>query len=189
LAEVELVFNLNGERVAWPRVLDGLVGIPFSEVGIVEFGKQGDDVEPRQLVRQCRTYHWSGQWVSRLLTNLRLRKLGSRLLHKLAIGAVLGEEPHVFEICRREPLHAWEGSPEVGGKLINHFCPPALAALAFQNVAADVVVEMDLLGIGRKQGALSGPMDAGFQAGQPVGVIGGEREGGSHDWFNKIWCY
>lgn len=110
---MELVFDLDGERVAWPRILDGLPGIPFAEGGVVDFGEQGDDVEPGQFVRQCRS-NWGGcQLVSRLLTNWGLRKLGSRLLHKLPIGAVLGEKPHVFEICCREPFHGGEGCPEV----------------------------------------------------------------------------
>ena len=69
LAEVELVLDLNVERVAWPGVQDGLPGIPFPESGVVELGEQGDDVEPGQFVRQCRL-NWGGwQLVSRLLTN------------------------------------------------------------------------------------------------------------------------
>ena len=51
LAEVELVLDLDRERVARPGVLDGLLGIPFAEGGVVVLGKQGDDVEPGQFVR------------------------------------------------------------------------------------------------------------------------------------------
>ena len=65
LAQVELVFDLDGEGVAGPGVLESLAGIPIAERRLGELGDEGDDVEPRQLV-------------SSLLT-----KLGSGLLPKM----------------------------------------------------------------------------------------------------------
>lgn len=73
--------------------------------------------------------------------------------------------------------------------MVDHLGTPALAALAVEDFPTDVVVESDLLGIGGKQRALAGSLDAGFQAGEPVAIISREWERGSHDWFNKIWCY
>ena len=179
LAKVELVFDLDGERVARPGVLDGLPGIPLAQGGTGELGEQDDDVEPRQLVSGLLT-HLQGirQLCSSLLPNWLKAYLCSSLLHKLPLGAVFGEKLHVFEVSGREPLHVREGRTKIGGKPVDDFRPPALAALAFQDVAADVVVEADLLGIGREQGPLAGSLDAGFQAHKPVGVIDGEREEG-----------
>lgn len=93
----------------------------------------------------------------------------------MAIRAVFGEKPHVFEVCRGEPLHLGESGAEVGGELGNDLGTPAFAALAFEDFPADVVVKADLLCIGGEQGALPGSLNAGFQAGEPVRIIGGER--------------
>jgi hypothetical protein len=50
LPKVELVFDLDDERVAGPSLPDGLPGIPFAQDGLGELGKKDDNVEPRQLV-------------------------------------------------------------------------------------------------------------------------------------------
>jgi hypothetical protein len=121
-----------------------------------------------------------GNWSGRLLTDGEHGQLCSSLLHKLAGRAKLGKKPHVVEVAAGEPLHFRKCGPEVGGKLIDHLGTPALAALAFEDFPADVVVEADLLGIGGQQGSLAGTLDAGFQADEPVGVIGWERENGFH---------
>lgn len=39
LAEVELVLDLDGERVAWPGMLAGLLDRPFTQGGVVDLGE------------------------------------------------------------------------------------------------------------------------------------------------------
>jgi hypothetical protein len=158
----------------------------WEEIG--ELGQEGDDMEPGQLVRQCRTNcRRRDQLVSRpltvpgrreqlgsgLLPNLRGSNLCSRLLPKLAGRAVFSEKLHVFEVSRRESLHVRECGAKVSGELVNDLGSPAFPALTFEDVATDVVVEADLLRIGGEKRALSGSLNAGFQAGKPVAVIGG----------------
>ena len=62
--------------------------IPVSMGGILNLGKDCDDMEPGQL--------------------------GSRLLPNFKIGTLLREELHVLEISGREPLHLRECRPEIG---------------------------------------------------------------------------
>ena len=91
----------------------------------------------------------------------------------MAVGAEFSENLHVFEVSRGESLHLGKGCLEVGGKAVDHLGSPTFPALAFKNIAPDVVIEANLLGIGRKQGSLSRTLNALFEASEPVGVVGG----------------
>ena len=146
LSQVELVLDLDGKGIAGPGLLKGFPGIPVTQGGVGELGEEGDDVKP-------------GQLVSRQLTGLRGgAQLGSRLLPKLAVWAVLGEELHVFEVANGKPFHVREGGAKISGKVLDDLSPPFLTALALQNIAAQIVIELDLLGIGGQQGALASPL-------------------------------
>jgi hypothetical protein len=55
-----------------------------------------------------------------------------------------------MKVATRKTLHSREGCPEVGRELPDHLGSPAFPALTFENLPTDVVVEADLLGIGRE---------------------------------------
>ncbi len=145
LAQVQPAADLAGQGVARPRLGHRLPGVPGPLFGVVYLGQQGHDMEPRQLV--------------------------STLLTKLAAGAFLGEELHVFEVGTGQPLHIGEGGAQIGGEAVDDLGAPALAGLAVKDVAAKIVVELNLLGIGGQNRALPGAGDAALEFGQPTRVV------------------
>ncbi len=131
LPQVELVLDLDGSGIAGPGLLKGFTGIPVTQGGIGELGEEGDDVKPRQLVsRQLIGLRGVAQLGSRLLANWESSDLGSRLLPKLAVESVLGEELHVFEVANVKPLHVRERGLKISEKVFDYL----LTALTLQNI-------------------------------------------------------
>ena len=97
------------------------------------------------------------QWVSSLLT-------------KLAIGAMLGKKPHVFEVAGRPAAHVRKGIFQVARQPVNHLGTPALGALPLQDVAPDEPIQLHQLGIDGQRRALPGISNLALELGQPVGI-------------------
>jgi hypothetical protein len=60
-------------------------------------------------------------------------------------GVGLGEGPHVLQVAIREPAHARKFPVQVLCQAFHHLAPPALLALPFKDLLADVPVERDQL--------------------------------------------
>ena len=103
----KLIFDVCFQRTPCPTVLDRLDGVPLSFYRFGDLGQKQNNVEPWQLV-------------SSLLTNLE-------------VGTNLSKKPHVFEICRRKPLHVGKCFPKIGGESVDHLCSPALLLLPLKN--------------------------------------------------------
>lgn len=98
------------------------------------------------------------------------RQLCSRLLHKFADRRGFCEGSHVFEILWRKSGHCREGAAQVGAEPVDDARAPAFLPLPGDDVAADLPVEQDQLGVdgeGRLQSSRGDPL---LQDGEEGGV-------------------
>ena len=92
-------------------------------------------------------------------------------LHKFAIRPRLGERAHVLEVARRKALHVREGVAQILCQPLNHLGTPVLAALASEDIAANLPIKQHQFAIDRQRRALLGGVNACFEFGQPGGVV------------------
>ncbi len=122
---VQAVFDIQFQCRPRLALLHGLRGIPFAVGGAIQPGQQDHDMKPRQL--------------------------GSSLLPKLSIRAMLGEESHVLEITAGKTTHIREGVLQVARQPINHFCAPPLCVLPLQNIVANARIKSHQFSIDGKR--------------------------------------
>ena len=105
-------------------------------------------------------------------------QLVSRLLTELAVRAMLGKKPRVFEATGRPAAHVGKGILQVTGQPVDDHGAPTLGLLVLQDALPDTAVELHKLGIDRQRRALPGLGNLAFELGQPVGVPFGQGERG-----------
>ena len=118
--------------------------IPLALGRTVQLGQQGHHMEPGQL--------------------------GSRLLPKLAVRAMLGEEGHILEVAAGEAAYLGEGVFQVQGQAFDDFRAPTFGFLSLLNFDTDPEVQLYQLGIDGQRRPLPGLSDVAFKLSQPVGV-------------------
>lgn len=101
--------------------------------------------------------------------------MGSRLLPKMTVRAQLCKVLHIFEIAAGQSLHVRKGATQIDGETVDDLGPPAFLGLTRKNVAAEFVIKLNLLGIGRQHDALPGSDNATFEVGQPLCIVCGKR--------------
>jgi len=115
LAGEEIALDLVCEDATTPPVPDGLIGVPEPPLRLLDRLEKPDIVPPRQL--------------------------GNTPLHNFGIWPGFGEGPHVFEVARREPLHAGKGGAEIGGEPVDDLRAPAGGGLAVEDLPANLPVQ------------------------------------------------
>lgn len=88
------------------------------------------------------------------------RNLCSKLLHNFGSRPRFSEGAHIFEIARGVTGQFRKLTLKIGGKTVDHLCTPAFPLLAGKDIAPNLPIMQDKLGIGCECGLDLGCSDA-----------------------------